>query len=141
MNADNWPCPNTSLKYEKGENRHKHSGKETDAQMVQERGGLWVGKCPRAFSLDNALTLLQNGIPEYRKTAPEKPFRIWTYFNGAIYAARSQDDENTWHGFPNGYPMKEPPSQIMRKLVQRAREQGEEANIQEWLGKRWNTKN
>lgn len=141
MNADNWPCPNTSLKYEKGENRRKHSGKETDAQMVQEMGGHWVGKCPREFSLDKAMTLLQNGIPEYRKTAPEKPFRIWAYFNGAIYAARSQDGGNTWHGFPNGHPMKEPPSQIMRKLVQRACEQGEEANIQEWLDKRWNTKN
>lgn len=141
MNTDNWPSPNTTLKYEKGENRHKHSGKVADAQMVQEKGGHWVGKCPKGFSLDDAQTLLQNGIPEFRETTAEKPYRIWTYFNGAIYVAFSQDSGNTWHGFPNGHPMKEPPSQIMRQLVQRAREKGEDANIQEWLGKRWNAKN
>lgn len=141
MNSDNWPYPNTSLKYEKGENRRKHLGNEPDAQMVQERGGHWVGKCPKGFSLDNALTLLQNGIPEYRKTTPEKPFRIWTYFNGAIYTAHSQDGGNTWHGFPNGHPMSEPPRQIMLKLIQRAYDQGEEANIKEWLKKKWDTTN
>lgn len=140
MNADNWLSPNTILKYEKGENRHKHSGKVADAQMVQGKGGHWVGKCPKGFSLNDAQTLLQNGIPEFRKTTAEKPYRIWAYFNGAIYAARSQDGGNTWHGFPNGHPMKEPPSQIMRQLVQRASERDEEANIKEWLDKRWNAK-
>jgi hypothetical protein len=140
MDADSWPFPHKTLKYEKGENRLKHLGKTTDAQMVQGEGGHWVGKCPKGFSLENAQILLQCGIPEFRKTTAEKPYRIWAYFNGAIYAARSQDGGNTWHGFPSGYPMKEPPSQIMRQLMQQAREKGEEANIQEWLDKRWNAK-
>lgn len=137
MNADNWPCPNTTLKYEKGENRHKHSGKHADAQMVYEQGGNLVGKCPQGFSPEIALKLLQHGIPEFRNTTVEAPYRIWSYHEGAIYAARTEDDGKTWHGFPCGHPY-EPPRSILKQLEKRARDSGEEALIKKWLDKRWN---
>ncbi len=130
-----WPCPNKKLKYDKGENRHKHVGKGTNAQLIYENGIL-VGKCPKGFSFDIAQKLLENGIPEFRKTAEEKPFRIWSYYKGAIYVARSQDGGSTWHG----YPAINPPREISKKLEQLAQAQGEEKSIKQWLKKTWNSK-
>lgn len=138
MNSDSWPYPNEALKYDKSENRRKHLGTHVEAMMAYEKGGNWVGKCPQGFDLSIAQKLVQYGIPEFRETTSEKPYRIWNYHNGAIYIARSSDGGKTWHGFPNGYPMPEPPRPILRELEQRARESGQESKIKQWLKMRWN---
>jgi len=133
MDATEWPCPNKSLKYDKGDNRHKHLGKHTEAQVVYEEGK-WVGKCPKGFCIKDAQNLLENGIPEFSKTIPEKPRRIWSYYSGVIYAACSSESEEgkIWHG----YPVKdEPPRKILEKLKQLASERGEEKLIKKWLRK------
>ena len=137
MGAIEWDELSKELRYDKGENRHKHSGHHADAQMVY-KGGAWVGECPKAFDLNVALTLVQKGVPEFRSTTAEKPYRIWNYHEGAIYASRTQDDGTTWHGYPSGHPSEDPPRTILRKLEARARELGEEALIKQWLKKRWN---
>lgn len=137
MNIDNWPYPNEKLQYDKGENRRKHSGRYDEARMVFESGN-WIGKCPQGFDLSVALKLVQHGIPEFRTTTTEKPCRIWSYHDGVVYVAHSQDGGKTWHGFPNGHPMPEPPRPILRKLEQRAQELGEESRIKKWLSNRWN---
>jgi hypothetical protein len=123
-------------RYDKGENRHKHSGSHSDARMVFKQG-VWVGKCPKSFSLKIAGELLSEGVPEYLDRAPDKPYRLWNYHDGAIYVAYSQDRGQTWHGFPNGHPKREPPRRILRELEKRASERGEEQRIKEWLKKRW----
>lgn len=140
MNNESWPCPNKDLLYDKGENRRKHLGRCDEAEMAYEKGGNWVGKCPRKFSQDVAQQLIEYGIPEFRETMPDRPCRLWTYHDGVVYVARSQDGGKTWHGFPNGHPMKEPPRAILRQLEQRAQACGEEARIHEWLDKRWDEK-
>ena len=140
MDIENWPCPNTELQYEKGENRFKHSGTCVDAKMVY-KNGIWVGVCPKGFLQDVALELLQHAIPEFRSTAAEKPHRLWSYHDGVIYAARTENGGRTWHGYPNGHPKVAPPKSILKKLEQRAREIGEESRLQEWLRKRWDKKN
>lgn len=134
MSLLEWPCPNKNLKYEKGENRRKHSGTELSANIVFEFG-VWVGKCPKNFSLDKAEEILQSGIPEFRKTIPEKPCRIWTYFDGVIYAARTEDGGRTWHGFP----AQDPPEDILNKLIER--NQSERSRIKQWLRQKWNQRN
>lgn len=129
--AAEWPCPNTSLKYEKGENRLKHVGRDKEAKVVKENG-LDVGKCPKSFSIAEAENILQSGIPEFRKTTAEKPFRIWAYHKGAIYVAHSQDGGKTWHGFPI---KEEPPRKIKQQLEQSAQSLGEEKLLKKWLRK------
>jgi hypothetical protein len=130
MDADEWPCPNKSLKHDKGEHRHKHSGTHEDAQVIYEKGA-WVGKCPKGFSPGIAQDLLERGIPEFCKTVKEKPRRIWSYYEGAIYAARSSDGGITWHGYPT---KEEPPRKILRELNTKAQDKDESARIKKWLG-------
>jgi hypothetical protein len=136
VNNAEWEEIQKELKYDKGENRRKHSGHHADAQMVYKFGG-WIGECPRRFDLTVAQELLRNGIPEFRSTTAERPFRIWAYHDGVIYAARSQDGGLSWHGYPNGQPAKEPPRAILRRLEALAEELGEGARIKQWLKKRW----
>lgn len=131
---------NLVLKYEKGENRYRHCGQNSNAEMVFENGNNWVGKCPKNFSSIKALELLQNGIPEFRNSITENPYRFWIYYDGVVYAARSQDGGTTWHGFPNGHPMPSPPRIVLKQLEQRARDLGEYARLTAWLSKKWNTK-
>lgn len=140
MSADFPPGPNKDLQYSKGENRRKHSGHLQDARMVFKYG-MWIGECPKGFDLAVAADLVQCGIPEFRSTVPEKPYRIWNYYDGAIYVAYSQDGGITWHGFPNGQPQPQPPRLILRQLEQRAKGLGEEARIKQWLKKTWDPKN
>jgi len=132
-----WDVFRKELSYDKGENRHKHTGHHADARMVYKFGA-WIGDGPRGFDLNVALELVRNGIPEFRSTTAERPYRVWTYHDGAIYAARSQDGGLTWHGYPSGQPSDDPPRAILRKLEIRAQGLGEEARIKQWLKKRWN---
>jgi len=128
-----WPIPNKDIDYDKGENRRKHNGVSEQAEIVMEFGKL-VGKCPRGFNLDMALSLVQNAIPEYRNSQPDKPFRLWNYYQGAIYVAKSSNGGKSWHGFP---ALKPPPKHIKKALMERAREIGEEPQAQTWLGRKW----
>ena len=133
------PKENKERKYAKGENRRKHVGSEPYARMVY-KFGMWVGECPKGFSLDVAQALLQDAIPEFRSTAAQRPYRLWTYYDGAIYVAyRSNGD--TWHACPNGLPKEEPPASILKQLEERAKKAGEEARLKQWLRKRWDRKN
>lgn len=137
MDEVEWESIRETLRYDKGENRHKHSGHHAEAQMVY-KGGAWVGECPKGFDLAVALNLVQQGVPEFRNTTEERPYRIWSYHAGAIYASRTQDGGTTWHGYPSGHPSDAPPRPILRQLEARALELGEEALIKQWLKRRWN---
>ena len=125
-------------KYEKGENRRRHLGSEPFARMVY-KFGMWIGECPKGFSLETATALLQDAIPEYRNTAAQKPYRLWTYYDGAIYVAYSSGD--TCHAFPNAHPKDEPPRTILKQLEERANQMGELSRLKQWLRKRWDRKN
>lgn len=123
------------MKYEKGENRRKHLGNNVEAKVILE-DGLLVGKCPKGFTVEKALSLLVDGIPEFRETAPEKPFRIWSYYEGAVYASRSQDGGETWHGYP--CPFDDIPTKILRTLESRANMLNEGKRFKHWLKTPWN---
>lgn len=132
--------PTQVLHYDKGEHRRQHRGAHDSAAMVLQKGNFWVAKCPRRFCETRALMLLQSAIPEFRASIGTTPFRLWTYFDGVIYTARSHDDGVTWHGFPNGPPMPLPPRTILRELRRRAQALGEEPRLDAWLGKQWKAK-
>jgi hypothetical protein len=134
------PQPNRPLRYCKGEHRRKHRGTHERATMVLQKGDFWVGKCPRHFCESRATMLLQRAIPEYRRTTGSAPYRLWAYYDGAIYAASSTDGGLTWHGFPNGPPMAPPPRSILRELWRRAQALGEEGKLIAWLCRQWKTK-
>ncbi|NRR32279.1 hypothetical protein HSX11_19055 [Oxalobacteraceae bacterium] len=139
MSEAEWKMLRKLLRYDKGENRRKHSGHHADARMVHKFGA-WIGECPKGFHSKVALELVWDGFPEFRSTTSEHPYRVWNYYDGAIYAARSVDGGVTWHGYPSGPPADEPPRAILRQLNARAREQGEELRLKQWLKKRWGRK-
>lgn len=136
MEEEDWKEFARSLKYNKGENRFKHVGSEPFPEMVETSVG-WIGKCPKGFDLAVAEKLVREGIPEYRSTAAERPYRIWNYYDGAIYASRSEDGGTTWHGYPNGAPAPSPPIKILKELKTRAAGLGEADLLKDWLKKRW----
>ena len=135
-----WPNPKRVLHYDKGEHRRQHRSAHHRAAMVLQKGDFWVAKCPRLFSETRALMLLQNAIPEFRTPLGTTPYRMWTYFEGVIYAACSHDGGDTWYGFPNGPPMPPPPRTILRELRRRASAIGEEPRLDAWLCKQWKVK-
>ena len=120
--------PFTEFWYDKGENRRKHNGTSSQAEIVYEHGH-WVGKCPRGFSLDIAQSLIEDAIPEYRPRQQDSPFRLWNYYDGAVYAARTSDGGTTWHG----YPQCDPPRNVLRELEKRADVQGQKGELKKWL--------
>lgn len=123
------------MEYNKGEHRKKHLGRLLEAECVWQ-DGLLVGKCPSGFSIEKALELLKDGIPERRKTWPHDPFRIWTYYDGTVYASRSEDHGVTWHGYP--IPGSEMPFSIEVALLEKAKSIGEEKQFKNWCKKKWN---
>lgn len=137
MTDDEWKSIAPLLQYNKGEHRFKHVGSAASPQMIEKDGG-WIGECPKGFNLTVALTLVREGIPEFRTTVAERPYRIWNYYDGAIYASRSEDGGTTWHGYPNGLPAKPPPREILRELESRANQRGEGNQLKKWLQKQWN---
>jgi hypothetical protein len=124
--------PESPICYNKGENRHKHLGRVREAVIVRERGN-WVGKCPRSFQLETAQAKLRDSFAEYRSRQPDKPFRLWTYFEGAVYAARSEDGGTTWHAYPD----QDPPVVIRRQLELQADHLGQRDGLERWLKKKW----
>ncbi|RKP46206.1 hypothetical protein [Pararobbsia silviterrae] len=140
MTHSRWPRPNTTLRYRKGEHRRKHRGTSMSPRMVLQKGNYWIAKCPHTFCEAHAEMLLQHAIPEFRRTLPDTPYRLWAYFDGAIYAACSDDGGATWHGFPHGPPMMPPPRPILRELEYRAESLGETARLNAWLNTTWKTR-
>jgi hypothetical protein len=135
-----WLASNPALRYIKGEHRRKHRGNHERAAMVLQKGDFWVAKCPRHFCESRAVMLLRHAIPEFRRTTGAAPYRLWAYYDGAIYAACSSDEGATWHGFPHGPPMTPPPRTILRELRRRAEAIGEEGRLNAWLCKQWKTR-
>jgi hypothetical protein len=126
--------PESQRKYDKGENRRKHQGSSDEAVVVWENG-LEVGKCPKGFSLEQATTLLQDAIPEFKKRQPDQPFRLWNYYAGAVYQARTSDGGVTWHGWP--VQAKHIPPKIERQLRERAESYGDIKELKRWLDRKF----
>ena len=124
--------PKDPIHYGKGENRRKHNGKSLQAAIVSEYGNR-VGKCPRGFSLETAQKRLGFSFAEYRSRQPDNPFRLWTWHQGAVYAARTDDGGTTWHALP----AQDPPLSIQRKLEELATSYGEKPELKRWLKKKW----
>lgn len=125
--SDNWPRPNKKITYKKGEDRLKHIHNSDQAKASSKADGS-AGLCPNTISLRQAREILQSGIPEFRKTSPDKPYRIFAYHAGAIYAARTQDGGHSWHA----YPVK---TGIPEKIINQIKEenQSERRLIKKWL--------
>lgn len=130
---DDWPAAEESRRYDKGEHRRKHLGRNLVAEIIWDRDyGECVGKCPREFSLARAELLLQRAIPEFRDRSEERPYALWAYYDGAIYTARTSDRGISWHGFP----AQDPPKEILERLKGLARMRGEYRKLKKFLEQR-----
>jgi hypothetical protein len=125
----NWTRPNTKIKYNKGDRRWKHCGATEFPQASTEADGS-PGICPNTISIEEATKVLQHGIPEFRKTSLDRPYRIWAYHKGAIYAARTEDGGTRWHA----YPVKTGIPQSILSKIQEENPQ-ELRSIKKWLRK------
>jgi hypothetical protein len=90
-------------KYDKGERRFKHEGRESEPTIYFERSRprRWIGKCPAGMSAELCWKLLNEAI-----SAPvegqeiDYPKYLYVVHNGAIYEARTSDCGISYHGYP-----------------------------------------
>lgn len=95
-------------RYQRGENRHKHVGKENIPRVEKAADGEVVGKCPAAMSEDHKSELLAQAIPyltEYPYSAafPKRLFVVDQ--DGTVYTGQTTEAGSSYHGYPYAGPI------------------------------------
>ena len=112
----------TGRKYDKGEKRYKHVGKEDSPgfRVFSDDPKRVEGLCPRNISIELCESLLNEAIAAPngdRET--DYPKYLYVVHDGAIYEARTSDAGLSYHGFPfRGY--------LSKKLVELLRAMAEQ---------------
>lgn len=121
------------LRYDPGEHRRKHCWTKDYAEIVPE-GSASVGKCPATLSKEQAEILLNEALCEKGTKPVSRTERLWTVHDGVIYEAVSSLP-GVYHGYPwQGRPGRNRLSRpVKRALLERAREQGCELEVKDWL--------
>jgi hypothetical protein len=97
------PGPEPERRYDKGERRYKHVGKqpEPEIEFVPGNPRMWVGKCPSTLTLDDNVELLNEAIAGSNGDR-ELPFpkKLYVVHEGAIYEGQTTDRGKSYHGYP-----------------------------------------
>jgi hypothetical protein len=124
-----------SLKYDKGERRHKHVGKGSlpEIEFHQRNPRMWVGKCPATLTPDDHHRLVNEAIPN-RNGDRDLPFpkKLYAVHEGAIYEGQTSDRGNSYHGYPYRGKL---PQRLLDALRAVAREKGCESAFDDWVNK------
>jgi hypothetical protein len=125
----------TKRKYDKGERRFKHVGKDAYPIIEFDNGDpkKWIGKCPCDLSeaerdrLLNEAVAAPNGDREL-----SAPKRLYAVHEGAIYEAQTSDGGVTYHGYPYRGKLSNP---ILTKLERLADQNGCADAFRAWVKK------
>jgi len=130
MENSAWQTLQKTLTYDKGGHRKKHEGNRVTAE-IKTSGNGEIGLCPKDFPLETAQQLLQNAIPEFRKTSSDRPKALWNSYEGVVYRAlRSSADATSWHAFPVKSNI---PRTICRQLLEKIQDSSEQKALKKWM--------
>jgi hypothetical protein len=123
----------TGRKYDKGEKRYKHQGRNSypEIQFFRDDPRRFVGLCPAGMSLEERQGLLNEAI-----AAPigdreiDYPKYLYVVHDGAIYEARTSDAGRSYHGFPYRGPLSK---DVLESLRMMAREKDCLPGFEDWV--------
>ena len=97
------PSGESARRYDKGERRFKHVGREPYAEIVFEDGNpkMAIGKCPNTLSPDDCEGLLEDAVagPNGDRQI-DFPKKLYTVQDGVIYEAQTTTGGASYHGYP-----------------------------------------
>jgi len=127
----------TKWRYDPGDGKKKHAWSKDEAGFAPSDKGP-IGKCPASITLSDAENILNEGFPVYADGDKKAPDRIYNVDNGVIYEARRTEYGKSYHGFPwrgdRGFGPRIP-ARIMKKLQERAAENGDSQEFKKWVKK------
>ncbi|MBX9642569.1 MAG: hypothetical protein K2W91_00530, partial [Novosphingobium sp.] len=90
-------------RYDKGERRFKHVGRESFAEIEFDEGNpkMAIGKCPRTLSTDACEALLVDAVagPNGDRDIVF-PKKLYAVHDGVIYEAQTTTAGLSYHGYP-----------------------------------------
>lgn len=90
-------------RYDKGERRFKHVGRDAEAtvEFVDGNPKMAVGKCPNNLSVEECETILADAVggPNGDREL-DFPKKLYAVHHGVIYEAQTTDWGKSYHGYP-----------------------------------------
>lgn len=90
-------------RYDKGERRFKHVGREPEAtiEFIADNPKMAVGKCPNNLSVEDCEAILADAV-DGSNGDRELPFpkKLYAIHAGVIYEAQTTDWGKSYHGYP-----------------------------------------
>ena len=90
-------------RYDKGERRFKHVGREPFAEIEFDQGNpkMAIGKCPNTLSPDDCEDILKDAVsgPNGDRDI-DYPKKLYAIHHGVIYEAQTTTAGHSYHGYP-----------------------------------------
>ncbi len=127
---------NRKWTYDVGDKRRDHKWSKNEAGFDHVSKGISKGKCPKGIRPDLSEKLLNEGIP-WGTGRTDYPERIYNVHEGVIYVAMPTEPGVSYHGFPwrGDTPKRDMPKSILKKLKDRAVEQGFKQEYKKWMNR------
>lgn len=113
-NADPWIYQPDEFPKRKHHWRHDYAG-------FDEKGPVFVGKCPSGMTLDDAHELLNNAVPYF-------PPRWKRNYPQRLYAVSEGFPEH-----PTKFPKNRKGTAVKKALLEQAKQQGCEKEVRRWM--------
>ncbi|HEX8482891.1 MAG TPA: hypothetical protein VF650_13395 [Allosphingosinicella sp.] len=120
-------------RYDKGERRFKHVGREAYAEIefVHGRPDMAVGKCPNTLSVDDCEAMLEDAVagPNGDRDI-DYPKKLYTVHDGVIYEAQTTTAGQSYHGYPYRGRLSR---KLLKELASIARKKKCETEFNAWV--------
>ncbi len=125
--------PPPPRRYDKGERRFKHVGKEPFAAIVfiDDNPKMAVGKCPNNLDVAACEEILVDAIAGSNGDRDiDFPKKLYAVHDGVIYEAQTTDWGKSYHGYPfRGHLSRK----LLKKLQEIAAEKECETEFESWV--------
>jgi len=108
-------------KYDKGEKRYKHQGRNSypEIRFFRDDPRRFVGLCPAGMPVEVRESLLNEAIAApFGDREIDYPKYLYVVHDGAIYEARTSDAGRSYHGFPYRGPLSKDLLESLKKMAQ-----------------------
>lgn len=127
------PSGASARRYDKGERRFKHVGREPYAEIVFEDGNpkMAIGKCPNTLTPDACEGMLEDAVagPNGDREIAY-PKKLYTVRDGVIYEAQTTTAGASYHGYPFRGRLSR---KLLRELEKMACEKKCETEFRAWV--------